>query len=274
MNRLILRLNAALGWSVERAARLGHVATGVTYVVVGIVAFLAAFDSRSHAMGSDGALLYIFAGEGGRIVLLALAVGFAADFLWQIIRSVTNADEAPAGVKGIADRIGWSISGCIHLGLAGTAIRLALGVPQATGERQAQTATAVAMTDPLGQCGLIVTGTVIILVALQMFYRACIGDLDRWLELQSLHRLLRATVMALGRFGLAARGVVFCVGGAILIAAAIQRNPWHVRALGGTLQAIGDASLGPPLLAMVALGFVAFGVVELFSASFRRINIQ
>jgi Domain of Unknown Function (DUF1206) len=94
-----------------------------------------------------------------------------------------------------------------------------------------------------------------------------------WLELRSLHRLLRATVIALGRFGLAARGVVFCVGGATLIAAAIQRNPWRVRALGGTLRAIGDASLGPPLLAMVALGFVAFGVVELLSASHRRINI-
>ena len=86
------------------------------------------------------------------------------------------------------------------------------------------------MTDPMGQFGLIVAGTVIVLVALQMFYRAYIGDLDRWLELQSLHRLLRTTVVALGRFGLAARGVVFCAGGAILIEAAIQRRPWRVRA--------------------------------------------
>ena len=99
MNRLMLRLNAALGWSVERAARLGHVATGVTYVAVGIVAFLAAFDSRSQPMGSQGALRYIFVGEVGRIVLLAIAVGFAADFLWQMIRSVTNADKARQGSK-------------------------------------------------------------------------------------------------------------------------------------------------------------------------------
>jgi len=113
------------------------------------------------------------------------------------------------------------------------------------------------MTDPMGQFGLIVAGTVIVLVALQMFYRAYIGDLDRWLELQSLHRLLRTAVVALGRFGLAARGVVFCAGGAILIEAAIQRRPWRVRALGGTLRTIGDASLGAPPL----------------SASYRRINI-
>jgi len=44
--------------------------------------------------------------------------------------------------------------------------------------------------------------------------------------------------------------------------------------LGGTLRAIGDATVGPALLAVVALGFVAFGVVELLSASYRRINVQ
>jgi hypothetical protein len=270
----MLRLGAGLGLSVERAARLGHVATGVTYVAVGLVAFLAAFDSRSHAMGSQGALRYIFSGEAGRIVLLAIAVGLAADFLWQIVRSVTNADKAPPGIKGIADRVGWTISGCIHLGLAVSAVKLALDVPQPTAERQAQATTASVMAGPLGQLGLIVVGSVIILVALQMFYRACMGDVDRWLELRSLHRLLRASVIALGRFGLAARGVVFCAGGAILIVAAIQRHPWQVRALGGTLRAIGDASLGPALLAIVALGFVAFGIVELLSASYRRINVQ
>jgi len=120
----MLRLGARLGLSVERAARLGHMATGVTYVAVGIVAFLAAFDSRSKAMGSDGALRYMFAGEVGRIGLLAIALGLAADFLWQIVRSVTNADKAPPGVKGIADRMGWAISGVVHLGLAVSAVKL------------------------------------------------------------------------------------------------------------------------------------------------------
>jgi hypothetical protein len=268
-----LRLGAHLGVSVERAARLGHVATGVTYVAVGIVALLGAFDSRAQAMGSQGALRYVFSGEAGSIILLAIAVGLAADFVWQIVRSVTNADRAPAGVKGIADRVGWTISGCIHLGLAMSAVKLALDLPQPTAERQAQEATAVLMTDPMGQLGLVVAGSVIILVALQMFYRAYTGDLDRWLELGPLHRIVRATVLVLGRFGLAARGVVFCAGGAILIAAAIQRHPWRVRALGGTLRAIGETGVGPALLGIVALGFVAFGLIELLSASYRRINV-
>jgi hypothetical protein len=269
-----LRLGPGLGLSVERAARIGHVATGVTYVAVGIVALLAAFDNPSEAVDSQGALRYLFSGEAGRLVLLAVAGGLAADFVWQIVRSVTNADEASSGLTGIADRVGWTIGGCIHLGLAISAGKLALDVPQPNSESQAQAATESVMTGPVGQLSLIVAGSIIVLVALQMFYRAYIGDVDRWLDLRPLHPVLQASVLALGRFGLVARGVVFGAGGAILIVAAIERRPWQVRALGGTLRAIGDATLGPALLATVALGFVAFGVVEFISASYRRINVQ
>jgi hypothetical protein len=257
---------------IERAARLGHVATGTTYFVVGVVALIAACDARSQPLGSQGALRYVFSGKAGRVVLLAIAAGFAADFLWQVVRSVTNADRAPAGLRGIADRVGWLISGAAHLGLAVSAINLGLELPDAPGEGQVRDATAAVMPYPFGQLALIVTASVFIMVGIQLLYRAFIGDVDRWLDLRSLHPMLRAAVLALGRFGLAARGIVFCAGGTILLIAAIERRPWRARALGGTLHEIGDTTFGPALLAIVALGFMAFGVVEILSASYRRIQ--
>jgi hypothetical protein len=225
-------------------------------------------------MGSEGALHYVFSRGLGRAVLLAIALGFAGDFIWQIARAVTNADRAPAGVRGIADRAGWIISGCVHLGLAVTAVKLAFDLPQPTAEHQAQVTTAAVMSWPFGRLGLIVTGSVVIVVGLQMLYRACIGDVDRWLELRSLPRTVQKVILALGRFGLAARGVVLCAGGAILVAAATQYRPWQARALGGTLREIGNITIGPALLAIVALGFMAFGLVEILSALYRRINVE
>jgi hypothetical protein len=267
------RLGVSLALSVDRAARLGHLATGATYVIVGAVAFLASFG-RPAAMDSQGALRYVFSEGLGRAVLLAIAVGFAADFVWQIVRAVTNADRAPAGLRGIADRAGWTISGCVHLALAVTVVKLAFDLPQRTAEHQAQVTTAAVMSLPFGQVGLIVAGSVTFLVGLQMLYRAGVGDVDRWLDLRSLHRIVRTGILALGRFGLGARGIVFCTGGAILVGAAIQSRPWQARALGGTLSEIGNISVGPALLAVVALGFIAFGVLEILSASYRRINVQ
>ena len=81
-------------------------------------------------------------------------------------------------------------------------------------------------------------------------------------------------MLGLGLYGLAARGMVFCAGGTILLVAAIERRPGHIRALGGTLREIESGPMGPVVLAAIALGFIAFGVVEILSASYRRINVS
>jgi len=129
--------------------------------------------------------------------LFAIALGPAADFVRQIVRTVTNADRARAGLGGIADHAGWTIGGCVHLGLAVTAVKLALDLPQRTAEHQTQIASAALMSRPFGQLALVVSGTVLILVGLQTFYRVYCGDLDRWLDLRSLHRVVRTTVLGL-----------------------------------------------------------------------------
>ncbi len=255
------------------AARVGHLATGLVYVIVGGLAFAASLDQRLRPMGSQGALNRMLPGTLGRALLLGIAVGLAADFVWQIVRAVTNADLAPAGIKGLADRIGWLISGGVHLGLAITAVKLVLGMRPHTAEHQAKASAAFAMSFPLGKWIVAFAGLVIILVGLQMFRRVLISDVDRWLDLGRLPRALRTIVLALGRFGLAARGLVFCAGGFLLGAAAIQDRPWSARGLGGTLRALGDTGFGPIVLTLVGLGLVAFGVVELVSARYRRIRV-
>jgi hypothetical protein len=271
---MTVSLGPSLALHVKDAARLGHLAVGTTYVMVGVVALLAALDGGVRAMGSQGALHRLLGGELGRPLLLVIALGLAADFVWQVVRTITNADRAPTGVRGMADRAGWTIGGCVHLGLAVTAVKLALELPQLTAESQTQAATAAVMSRPFGQLALVGTGTVLNFVGLQMFYRVYRRDLDRWLDLRSLYRVVRTTVLGLGLFGLAARGIVFCTGGTILLVAAIERRPWDVRALGGTLREIGGITMGPVVLGAIALGFIAFGLVEILSASYRRINVQ
>ncbi len=263
---------AAATW-IRAAARIGHLATGVVYVIVGGLAFVASVDGRVHPMGSQGALGRVLSGSLGRPLLLAIAAGLTADFVWQTVRAVTNADMAPAGIKGASDRVGWLISGVAHLGLAIAILKLVLGVRQHTAEHQAKASTAAAMAFPFGRWIVVLGGLIVILVGLQMLRRAWIGDVDRWLDLGRLPDAARSLVMALGRFGLAARAIVFSAGGAFLTAAAIHERPWTARGLGGTLRALQQTDLGPPLLTLVGLGFVAFGVVEMVSARYRRIRV-
>ncbi|HEY3043281.1 MAG TPA: DUF1206 domain-containing protein, partial [Vicinamibacterales bacterium] len=122
-------------------------------------------------------------------------------------------------------------------------------------------------------CALTAAAIVIVLVGLQMVYRAWIGDVDRWLDLRSLPRSIRALILWLGRFGLATRAIVLCAGGLVLAAAALDNRPWATRGLRGTLGLLQSTAFGPGLLAVIAAGFISFGIVELVTARYRRIEV-
>jgi energy-converting hydrogenase Eha subunit A len=78
-------------------------------------------------------------------------------------------------------------------------VKLALAVPQHTAEHQAKASAAALMLVPIGRCALTAAAIVIVLVGLQMVYRAWIGDVDRWLDLRSLPRSIRALILWLAR---------------------------------------------------------------------------
>ncbi len=74
------------------------------------------------------------------------------------------------------------------------------------------------------------------------------------------------------RFGVAARGVVFVIAGVFLVLAALRTDEQEVRGLGGALSAILEQPFfGNFLLGIVAVGLVAYGLLMVAVARYRRI---
>ena len=84
---------------------------------------------------------------------------------------------------------------------------------------------------------------------------------------------VQAGIVLLGRVGNAALGVVFTVIGVFFIIAALQRNPGQAKGLSGALGALLAQPFGNLLLAIVALGLLAYGVYSLAQARYRRIRV-
>ena len=103
-------------------------------------------------------------------------------------------------------------------------------------------------------------------------YRAYAAKLSKWLDLSSLRATAATWAIRFGRFGLAARGVVFVLMGLFLIRAAAQSDASEARGLGGALRTLAGQEHGPWLLGAVALGLVAYGLYELIEARYRRIR--
>ena len=75
----------------------------------------------------------------------------------------------------------------------------------------------------------------------------------------------------LGRFGIAARGVVFCIIGLCLMLAALRSDASRVKGLGEALAVLAQQPFGPWLLGVVALGLIAYSIHSLVEARYRQI---
>ncbi len=259
---------------VRKFARLGYAAKGVVYVIVGGLAAAAAFGRGGQTTGSRGALHTLLEQPFGRVLLGIVAFGLGCYAAWQFIRAVEDPEHEGSGGKATAKRIGFFVSGVIHVGLVIAAIRMVMGRGGGggSGDGGAQGGTAQLMSYPLGQWLVAIVGLVIAGYGVQQLIRAYKADLDSQLVLSGMDAAAQQWVRRVCRFGMAARGVVFGIIGAFLLLAAWRNNPSEARGLGGALQSLQEQGYGPWLLGVVALGLAAYGGYQFVLSRYRRID--
>ena len=97
------------------------------------------------------------------------------------------------------------------------------------------------------------------------------AEFRKRLELKAKPRRL---VTALGAAGYLARSAVITLIGVFLVFAALHANAHEATGLAGALLVIKGQAYGTVLLAVTALGFLAFGAYGLAEALYRRIDGQ
>src|SRR5205807_7438281 len=72
----------------QAAARLGLIARGVVYAIVGVLAFKLAVGSGGKTESQTGALHTVAHQPLGEVLLIVLAVGLAAYAIWRLIEGL------------------------------------------------------------------------------------------------------------------------------------------------------------------------------------------
>ena len=250
------------------AYRLGYAAHGAVYLLVGVLAIDAAFGSGGEqAQGARGAIGTLGSGTVGTVLLTVLAVGLLGYAAMRLYQGFGNPAHHKGDAKGIAIRIGRVASGLAQLALAFYALSLAYGwfasVSGAGGTGGGGSGvsdlTARVMQWPAGRWIIGLVGLGIIGAAIAQLAKAIKAS---FLDELRISGEQRKWVKPLGRFGFAARFVVFLIAGGFVLAAAIQAEPEEAKGLGAALRTLQDQGYGPWLLGFVALGLIAFAIVR------------
>ena len=255
---------------VRRLARFGYAAKGVVYIVMGVLAVLAAAGLGGSTTDQSGAFRAIASVPLGRVLLGLVAVGLAGYVLWRVLQAVADPDGEGADPRAVAKRLGYAGSALLHASLAFGAARLVLG--GSGGKSSASESwTAELLAWPLGWLVVASVGVGVVGGGLYQIYEAYHAEFRKYLKLGEMGEKTDDWIEHGGRFGVAARGVVFCIVGGFFILAALQSDAEEVRGLGGALATVLRQPFGPYLLALVAFGLVAYGLLMIAVARYRRI---
>jgi hypothetical protein len=247
------------------------VAKAAVYLIVGSVAARVAFGLDDRFTDTRGALITILGQPFGRALLAVVAAGLAGYAAWLLLSAALDAEGRGSDLKGRLKRLGAAFRGLVHAVLAGRAALLVLGSGWRGGDAVREW-TARLLDAPLGVWLVVAIGASILAYGGYQFYRALAGDLKKHLDLAALGARRAEWAVRFGRFGMAARGLVFSVIGFFLIRAAIRYDPRQAKGLAEALRTLATRSDPPWLLGVVAVGLASYGLYQLFEARYRRIR--
>jgi hypothetical protein len=265
---------AASPW-IEGLGRFGYAAKGVVYLIVGWLAVQSALGQGGTTTDQRGALAHVAAAPFGRSLLVVLAVGLVGYALWKIVLGILDTERKGTEWKGLLTRAVQVGVGLIYLGLAYSAIRIAMGDGNVQGSsQQTQDWTARLMDQSFGTWLVIAAGLLVVGNGLFQLYRAVKADLCAELDCGDLSSEQRTWVERIGRAGYGARGIAFLTIGALLTLAAWHRNPSEAQGLDGALATLASQPFGLYLLGLVSAGLAAYGIFALIEARYRIMVVR
>jgi hypothetical protein len=261
---------------IERWGRFGHVAHGLVYGLIGVLAMQAALGTGGTTTDKEGALEHVIAAPFGQLLLAFIAIGLVGYATWRFVQAACDTENKGTGAVGVVSRVGYAVSGVVHLALALFAVRLLLGTEAESGgtDQSVHDRTAWLLSQPFGQWLVGIAGLIAIGVGLYQLYQAYTANFREELKTSEMSADERLWAERVGRAGFAARGIVFGTIGSFLIGAAIHAEPGEARGLAGALAELAAEPSGPWLLGAVAIGLVAYGVYSLVEARYGRMMVR
>jgi hypothetical protein len=248
----------------EWLGRVGLLARGAVYAIVGVLAFKLAIGDGGRTASQEGAMRALAKEPNGTVLLVALAVGLAAYAAFRLASAWTG-----KAVDGLKERASALASGLFYALLCFTAVQILIGAHGVTGDEDKATGGLLGWT-----YGREIVGALGAIIVIEGIAQVLHGLRRKFVEKSRTDRMHAATervFRAAGVAGHCARGVVFGLIGAFLVKAAVEYRPKETVALDGALAELADAPAGPVLLGIVSAGLVAFALYCFADARYRAL---
>ncbi|HYG02346.1 MAG TPA: DUF1206 domain-containing protein [Chryseosolibacter sp.] len=254
----------------EHYFRFGLISKGIVYCLTGIIATLAAIGYSRDSTGKSEIFQFIYEQPFGRILLGVIALGLLGYSLLRFFQCFKDIDNKGGSAKGLAKRFGFFISGLLYLSLGFYAGKLAVTGSQGNGDSR-QFMVGKILELPAGQWIIGIIGVIIIGNGLYQMYRGISQKFMKKIQLRAakFSDLMKKS----GIIGYAARGFVLLIIGYLIVHAAMTANPNEAKGTDGAFHFM-ESQFGGVLMALVAIGLIAYGAFMFVRAKYEQINVD
>jgi hypothetical protein len=253
----------------RRYARLGYMARGFVYMIVGILAMMAAAGAGGSKTDTGGAMQSVATVPFGEALLWGLAFSLSGYVLWRIILIINDPEKKGFGIKGIAAKISYLVSGIIYASLSYEAFAIALHA--VSGSSNEKSLSAKLLQLPFGPWLAGIAGIMIIGYGFYEINNAYSGKYKAEFREWKMSKKEIGIAVKAGKIGLTARAVVLFIIGYFVILTAFTSDPDNTIGMDGALAKISAQPFGQIMLGVVAFGLFLYGVYLILKGRYRKI---
>jgi hypothetical protein len=252
-------------------ARLGYASKALIYFIVGFLALSVALNRGGRVTDTSGALREILRQPFGMLLLYVLAVGLCGYALWRVLDAIFDPDRKGTEFGALVDRIGNVVRALIYGALGLEAFRLARGLRAPSGDETEMWASRI-MHLPLGDWIIGIVGLIVMAYGASEIVTAAREKIGKLIDASVLPPSMRNSLLAIARFGVAARAAIIVVLGFFLVRAALQHDPSEAAGVRESMVELANVIEGRWMLIALAIGLIAYGVDQALHARCRRIR--
>lgn len=265
-----MELTAGKNQWLEKLARTGLAAKGFVYSLIGILAFMAAFEIASQSTENAdraGVMSTVKNMPGGTIILGALVAGLVCYSVWRMFEAFGMKNKK----KNWPKKIRYVFSALSYLLIAYAAFQVLMY--NDSGESNSHWSQEFIYKD----FGKILVGAIALAMAGIGIYQIYYGFSEKYRKKFSGSGIPSSNASILlrsGKIGYAARGVVWLIISYLLIRALLNARASEA---GDTAKAFGfieSSSYGSYLLGTLGLGLLAFGFYNFLRAAYEEFKME
>lgn len=250
--------------SFKTVAIIGFVSKGLIYLVIGALSLLAALNMGGESSGTNQALVFLKKQPFGQIMLLLLGTGLLCYSFWMFVQSIKDPENTGSDKKAKLRRFGLFTTGLVYTFIAILAFYHLFAY---SGSEESGASYLDLLGPNLIAILFIVIGLILSVQAIVLIVGVFKGGmLDQFnLEGKEFSRHIRL----LGMFGFYSRAFVVGIIAYFFLRAGIYTGSNDIKGIQDAFAFLDQSTMGRILMAITAIGFIAYGAFYVLLTRYR-----